>query len=142
MPKGKSKTLCPKPVKPHPLDEPLMDDFTFVVHGRPVPKGRPRMTRRGRVYTPKESIEAEEHIAETINDILAVEDVSAFDGPVSVTMIFGKESTTVTIKDLGEISSPLRGDIDNYIKLLLDGIQRSPLIHNDRQVHHVDAVKV
>ena len=110
MPKGKLKTLCPKPVKTHPLDEPLTDDFTFVVQGRPVPKGRPRMTRRGRVYTPKESIVAEEHIAETIG-----EDAPTFDGPVSVTMIFDKESTTVTVKDLGEVSTALRGDIVNYI---------------------------
>tara|TARA_R100000656_G_scaffold93837_2_gene67949 strand:- start:1916 stop:2203 length:288 start_codon:yes stop_codon:yes gene_type:complete len=95
------------------------------------------MTRRGRVYTPKESIEAEKHIAETIG-----EEVPAFDGPVSVTMIFGKESTTVTVKALDDAKSPLRGDLDNYIKLLLDGIQRSPLIDNDRQVLHVDAVKI
>tara|TARA_R110002051_G_scaffold242304_3_gene302665 strand:- start:133 stop:420 length:288 start_codon:yes stop_codon:yes gene_type:complete len=95
------------------------------------------MTRRGRVYTPKESIEAELHIAETIG-----EGVPEFDGPVSVTMIFGKESTAVTVKALDEAKSALRGDLDNYIKLLLDGIQRSPLIENDRQVIHIDAVKI
>lgn len=138
MPQGKSKTSSTKPEKEPPLDS----EFTFVVLGRPVPKGRPRMTRRGRVYTPKESILAEEHIAETINDVLAVQDTPTFTGPVSVEMIFDKESTSVTVRPLQEAQTGLRGDLDNYIKLLLDGIQRSPLIDNDRQVLHIDAVKI
>ena len=95
------------------------------------------MTRRGRDYTPKESIEAEKEIAEIVG-----EDAPVFLGPVSVTMTFSMESTTVTVKSLEDSSSSLRGDLDNYIKLLLDGIQRSPLIENDRQVLHVDAVKI
>ena len=133
MPTGKSKTSSRKPAK-----EPTSnDEFTFTVQGRPVPKGRPRMTRRGRVYTPKESIEAEQLIAETIGDKAPV-----FESPVSVEMIFSKESTTVTIKALDDAQTGLRGDLDNYIKLLLDGIQRSPLIENDRQVLHIDAVKI
>lgn len=133
MPAGKSKTSSQKLVK-----EPTSDgEFTFVVQGRPVPKGRPRMTRRGRVYTPKESIEAEELIAEIIGDKAPV-----FDGPVSVEMIFSKESTTVTVRALDDAQTGLRGDLDNYVKLLLDGIQRSPLIENDRQVLHIDAVKI
>ena len=132
MPKGKSKTSSTKPEKEPPSDS----EFTFIVLGRPVPKGRPRMTRRGRVYTPKESILAEELIAETIG-----EDAPTFTGPVSVEMIFNKESTSVTVRALEEGATGLRGDLDNYIKLLLDGIQRSPLIENDRQVLHIDAVK-
>lgn len=131
MPNANSKTL---PTKQEPSQP---DEYTFVVQGRPVPKGRPRMTRRGRVYTPKESIEAEKEIAEIIG-----EDAPVFPGPVSVTMTFSTESTTVTVKSLEDSSSSLRGDLDNYIKLLLDGIQRSPLIENDRQVLHVDAVKI
>ena len=120
------------------MKEPTSDgEFTFVVQGRPVPKGRPRMTRRGRVYTPKESIEAEELIAEIIGDKAPV-----FDGPVSVEMIFSKEYTTVTVRALDDAQTGLRGDLDNYVKLLLDGIQRSPLIENDRQVLHIDAVKI
>jgi len=132
MPKGKSKTSSTKPEK----EPPSGSEFTFIVLGRPVPKGRPRMTRRGRVYTPKESILAEKLIAETIG-----EDAPTFTGPVSVEMIFNKESTSVTVRSLEEGATGLRGDLDNYIKLLLDGIQRSPLIENDRQVLHIDAVK-
>ena len=132
MPKGKSKTSSTKPEK----EPPSGSEFTFIVLGRPVPKGRPRMTRRGRVYPPKESTLAEELIAETIG-----EDAPTFTGPVSVEMIFNKESTSVTGRALEEGATGLRGDLDNYIKLLLDGIQRSPLIENDRQVLHIDAVK-
>ena len=39
-------------------------EHAFIVEGRPKPKGRPRMTRRGRVYTPKETLEYEAKIAE------------------------------------------------------------------------------
>ena len=140
MPKGKSKTSSTKPVKEPRSDEVQIgsEEYTFVVPGRPVPKGRPRMTRRGRVYTPKESILAEVLIAESIG-----EKAPNFTGPVSVEMIFSKESTTVTVRPLDEDAvTGLRGDLDNYIKLLLDGKQRSPLIDNDRQVLHIDAVKI
>ena len=84
MPKGKSKTSSTKPEK----EPPSGSEFTFIVLGRPVPKGRPRMTRRGRVYTPKESILAEELIAETIGEA-----APTFTGPGSVEMIFNKEET-------------------------------------------------
>lgn len=133
MPKGKSKTSSTKPANDPKSDK----EYTFVVFGRPVPKGRPRMTRSGKVYTPQESREAEEFVAEAVGD-----DAPTFDGPVSVQMIFSKESTTVTIRPLSEAETELRGDLDNYVKLLLDGIQKSPLIENDRQVLHIDAVKI
>lgn len=134
MPKGKSPTSSPEPEKTQPPGE-----FTFVVHGRPVPKGRPRMTRRGRVYTPKETILAEEQVVEAINQ---ADTVPEFSGPVSVMMIFEKDSTIVKVRSMNDTSTKLRGDLDNYIKLLMDGIQRSPLIENDRQVMHIDAVKI
>ena len=108
----------------------------FVVEGRPTPNGRPRMTRRGRVYTPKETIEAEELY------VSAVPEVEPFDGPVQITLSFHKDKTYVKVASAGDWKSPLRGDIDNYIKLALDGIQRAGLIANDRQVMQVDAVKI
>tara|TARA_Y100001973_G_C5182894_1_gene325988 strand:- start:614 stop:901 length:288 start_codon:yes stop_codon:yes gene_type:complete len=95
------------------------------------------MTRRGRVYTPAETIEAEELYAETVKD-----KYEPIDGPVSVVLTFGKDNTYVHISSVKEWKSPLRGDLDNYIKLALDGIQRAGLIANDKQVVHIDAIKV
>ena len=109
----------------------------FIVEGRPKPKGRPRMTRRGRVYTPIETIQAEETYIEAVDGRW-----KAFDGPVSVTISFSKDQTYVKITSAEGWKSSLRGDLDNYIKLALDGIQRSGLITNDKQVVQIDAIKV
>ena len=109
----------------------------LTVEGRPKPKGRPRMTRRGKVYTPIETIRAEELYEDAVDKRW-----KSFEGPVSVTITFSNESTYVKITEEEGWTSPLRGDLDNYIKLALDGIQRSGLIANDRQVVRIDAIKV
>lgn len=125
--KGSSKTQA---------EEPTSDEFSFVVPGRPQPKGRPRMSRKGRVYTPKETVLAEKSY------IVAVgENPPVFDGPVSVEMTFCKESTYITVRSLKEWQTPLRGDLDNYVKLCLDGCQRAGIIPNDRFVMRLEAVK-
>lgn len=37
-------------------------DLTFIVPGKPVPKGRPRVTKRGHAYTPKRTKDYEAHV--------------------------------------------------------------------------------
>lgn len=39
-----------------------MEEITLTVPGEPVPKGRPRMTKTGAVYTPAKTHNAENHI--------------------------------------------------------------------------------
>ena len=112
------------------------DEFSFVVPGRPQPKGRPRMSRKGRVYTPKETVEAEKAYAQAVGD-----DPPVFDGPVTVEMTFCEEATYITVRSLTEWKTPLRGDLDNYIKLCLDGCQRAGVIPNDRLVVRLKASK-
>ena len=41
-----------------------MKEHSFIVEGRPRPKKRPRMTKRGRVYTPAETLAYERRVAE------------------------------------------------------------------------------
>jgi Holliday junction resolvase RusA-like endonuclease len=125
--KGSSKTQA---------EEPTSDEFSFVVPGRPQPKGRPRMSRKGRVYTPKETVLAEKSYIAAVG-----ENPPVFDGPVSVEMTFCKESTYITVRSLKEWQTPLRGDLDNYVKLCLDGCQRAGIIPNDRFVMRLEAVK-
>ena len=118
-------------------DEQSVDEFSFLVHGRPVPKGRPRMSRKGRVYTPAKTVSAEEEYSIAVGD-----DAPIFEGPVRVELTFNVDSTMVTIIPAGDWKSPLRGDLDNYIKLALDGIQRAGIIVNDSQVVHIEATKL
>ena len=124
--KGSSKT--------QPAEQP--DEFSFVVPGRPQPKGRPRMSRKGRVYTPKETVLAEKSYISAVP-----EDPPVFEGPVAVEMTFCEEATYITVRSLKSWETPLRGDLDNYVKLCLDGCQRAGVIPNDRLVVQLKASK-
>jgi len=94
------------------------------------------MSRKGRVYTPKETVEAEKAYAQAVDDNPPV-----FEGPVAVEMTFCKEATYVTVRSLTQWQTPLRGDLDNYVKLCLDGCQRAGIIPNDRFVVQLKASK-
>lgn len=107
-------------------------EYSFLIEGKPKPKERPRMTRRGRTYTPKATLEAEQRIRDAYSGPL-------FTGPVAIQMFFYSDHTEVAIYE-EEWTSPLRGDIDNYIKTILDGLQ-GKAFDNDRQVVSVSAEK-
>lgn len=110
-----------------------MVSYSFVHLGRPQVKQRPRMGRNGRVYTPKATLEAEE-------ELLADYDGPLFEGPIEVQMIFYPDRSVITINDWPRTPSPLRGDIDNYSKLVLDGLG-GVAFPNDRQVMAIVAAK-
>jgi Holliday junction resolvase RusA-like endonuclease len=94
------------------------------------------MSRKGRVYTPKETVLAEKSYIDAVP-----EDPPVFEGPVAVEMTFCEEATYVTVRSLTEWQTPLRGDLDNYVKLCLDGCQRAGIIPNDRLVVQLEASK-
>ena len=85
---------------------------------RPTSKQRPRMTRSGRAYTPKDTKEYEDSIAQAYSGVMFAE------GPLHVTLIFDNDKTEITIRSMRNKSNPskLRGDIDNYAKSVLDGL--------------------
>jgi len=85
---------------------------------RPKSKQRPRMTRSGRAYTPKETKEYEDSIAQAYSGVMFAE------GPLHVTLIFDNDKTEITIRSMRNKNNPskLRGDIDNYAKSVLDGL--------------------
>jgi Holliday junction resolvase RusA-like endonuclease len=113
-----------------------MDPYTFVAHGRPKSKDRPRMTRRGRTYTPAKTTEAEIALVEQYEG-------PVFDGPIRVEVKYEKDAQVITIVPLGEEHhSKLTADIDNLLKLTLDALQREGGAYtNDRQVVELGAVK-
>lgn len=103
------------------------ESVSFVILGSPVPKGRPRFVRYAqgmRAVTPKRTREYE----------ALVRQVAALhcghwrrDGLYRVTLTFFGERE-------------LRGDLDNYCKAQLDGMQGAAF-DNDRQVSEVVARK-
>jgi Holliday junction resolvase RusA-like endonuclease len=93
-----------------------MTEYSFIAEGKPQVKQRPRMTRRGRAYTPKATHDAERAIADQYAGPL-------FDTPVHVEVRYSKDHQSVYITEIeNEVIKSLRGDIDNYLKLTLDGL--------------------
>lgn len=110
--------------------------FTLPIGSKP--KERPRITRKRKAFTPKSTTDVEDAIAEWID--ANVDHPGFADRHVKVSVTFRKDSISVWMKPARQ-RSKLRGDIDNYVKLLLDGLQKSHLIDNDNHVMHVDARK-
>lgn len=96
---------------------------------RPKTKGRPRMTRRGRTYTPADTLEHEALIR-------SYWDGPCYDGPVEVKVAYHPDGQSVVVRPLGETlvrPKGLRGDVDNYMKLTLDALNGTAF-DDDRQV--------
>ena len=97
---------------------------------KPIAKGRPRMSRRGRVFTPERTKIFEDKVA----DSWAHEINATFLGPVSVEIELHKDYFVVTIVEYkGDEKNPMRGDIDNYAKSILDGLNKVAY-EDDKQV--------
>jgi crossover junction endodeoxyribonuclease RusA len=87
---------------------------TVTIPIRPVAKERPRLGKRGYAYTPKRTYNYEKAIGNAW-------DGPCFDEPISVEIKLTKTEVTVTVASArGE--TKLRGDIDNYVKSVLDGL--------------------
>ena len=109
---------------------------TVFVATKPIPKGRPRMTRRGRVFTPQTTLEAEAVVCEAWTG-------PCYDGDVSLVCQFTKEGINLTVSEISEGTlnkSTLRGDLDNYVKLLMDGLN-GVAWQDDKQVKIIIATK-
>ena len=104
---------------------------------RPQVKQRPRMTRRGKAYTPMATHLAEDVIRDGWTG-------PKYEGPVFMKVVFSKEGSEVTVGFLTETEYPktaLRGDIDNYLKLVMDGLN-GVAYDDDAQVRHIEVTKL
>lgn len=107
--------------------------YAISVDSKPVPKGRPRMTRYGRVFTPQTTLDAEAIIA-------TAWDGPVYEGPVEVQCVFSPSGTEVKVTPIEATTSKLKGDLDNYVKLLMDGLNGVAWL-DDKQVHSIKAEK-
>jgi len=123
-----------------------MTSLTFTIPGTPQPQQRPRFTRQGsfvRTYDPPKSKAAKKVVSD-------VATMAAFDagltepmaGPVEVVVEFHMPipKSSKARPDDYHIKKP---DLDNLIKLVLDGISDSCAVwRDDSQVSEVAACKV
>jgi crossover junction endodeoxyribonuclease RusA len=112
----------------------FVNGVTVFVPHKPVPKGRPRMTRRGRVFTPKRTLDAETLVAEAWGDN------PKFTGEVGIVMLLGSDGTLITVFPHEAEPQKLRGDIDNYVKTIMDGLNGKAW-DDDKQVTYLVAEK-
>jgi crossover junction endodeoxyribonuclease RusA len=93
-------------------------------------KGRPRTTYNTgnpRTYTDRGTVAAEKALAEQW-------DSEPFDGPISVILELHDDHVVVEIETAEEPTSrKLRGDIDNYMKLVLDALNGHAWV-DDKQI--------
>jgi len=108
--------------------------FSFDLPFKPKAKGRPRGGKNG-FYTDKATREYEELIAKTYKELNGYK----FPGNVMVTVTFMSDRIHVTILGVKE-ESKLRGDVDNYAKSLLDGLN-GVAYDDDKQVVSLRAYK-
>jgi len=98
----------------------------FRIDGRAVPKGRPRMTKMGGVYTPKTTVDYEKIVAAAWNDAYGM---LALNGRLRVTINVHTDRHA-------------KQDVDNLAKSILDGMQRAGAFsEGDEQVYSLGIVK-
>jgi len=112
-------------------------EHAFIVEGRPKPKGRPRMTRKGRVYTPQDTLEYEAKIAEAYDQ----SNGPWFEGPILMRIAYTPEYQTIEIEEMPDATTKLYFDLDNAIKATLDGLN-GMAYPDDKLVYHIEATKL
>lgn len=121
---------------------PLREGDHLVRHQRlvwtPRAKQRPRTAFKGghaRTFTPRETLQAERDLARQWVGV-------PIEGPIAVYLVLSDTQVDITILHAHEPESPKlrRGDIDNYVKLILDGLNGVAWV-DDRQIACIFARK-
>ena len=113
----------------------------FTIPGPPVAKQRPRLGRGGRVYTPTKTKVYESKVAGYYgsgyffkDEFISVNILFKFEVPKS----WSKKKKAEALK--GNIR-PTRADTDNYIKSILDGLNKVAW-EDDRYIYRIEAEKI
>jgi Holliday junction resolvase RusA-like endonuclease len=111
--------------------------ISFVISGEMRGKQRPRVTRRGHVYTPTETREAEAVIAKLAGEAMAGH--APFEGAVSLTIFVETEPPKSASKAArermlsGNQRPTKKPDLDNIVKLISDAMNGVVYV-DDKQV--------
>ena len=108
--------------------------ISFDIHLKPKAKGRPRAGRNG-MYTDKATREYEDAIRKTYLDL----GLPKLEGNLQLVCTFQTDHIHVTLIPVKE-ESKLRGDVDNYVKSLLDGLN-GVAYDDDKQIVNLKAFK-
>ena len=116
----------------------------FSVYGDPVPKKRPRFTKTGRTYTPKETMTYEAEVAAIAKRAMGT--TEPLETPVAVyvyvnmpvPMSYSKKRSEACLN--GSERPTKKPDLDNAIKSVLDGMN-GIVYKDDSQIVSLHATK-
>ena len=114
----------------------------FIVPGKPVPKGRPRFSRKtGRTYTPNDTSKYEKLVRECYGDnyffdteYIKITVIAKFEIPQSYSKKKKQEALA------GKIF-PTKCDLDNIVKSITDGLN-GIAFKDDRYIIRLEAEKI
>lgn len=110
------------------------DTFRVAVPWTPRVKGRPRMSKYGKVYTPSETRHAEEDFARQFLDAVHDDEWTPWETPVGVELTLRNDLVLVEMWEENDYEQrKLRGDLDNYMKLILDALNGVAFV-DDKQI--------
>jgi Holliday junction resolvase RusA-like endonuclease len=120
-----------------PTEHDVFSYEVFVPWDKPQVKERPRFAN-GRVYTPKKTLDAEKLIAEHWREY----GLPKVDQPCEVELEFSNDGINVLIASCPDyVNRKLRGDLDNYVKIVLDALN-DVAYTDDKHVVHIEARKL
>lgn len=96
------------------------------ISGKPVPKGRPRFSKFGGVYTPKTTSDYEKRIAQAWREKYGDKQVEPLNLRIHVDVYLKRYTTS---------------DVDNFLKIAMDGLQ-GVAFENDACIRVAKVVKV
>jgi Holliday junction resolvase RusA-like endonuclease len=103
------------------------------IPGRPVPWQRVQ-TNQGRFFTPQKTRDYEEIVAY----IARAKREKIGDVPCDVSIELYEDKAIVTLTPRPDAKKrKLKGDVDNYAKAILDGLQKGQMLEDDRQVNEL-----
>ena len=108
--------------------------FKVSVDMDPVPKGRPRMTRGGHVYTPAKTSRAESIVASAASAAMGKK--QPMEGALKALFVF----TFKRPKSNKTVNHTQRPDLDNCVKLVTDAINGIVYV-DDSQIVQFESIK-
>lgn len=118
----------------------MPDKLTVKIPYPGKPKARPRVTRTGHAFMPKDYMAWKDEIRAFVKQTCQA---VHFDGPVKCEMVFHRDHIRFVIEKMEDDYQYVRGDIDNLAGGLMDAIQpakgETGLYQNDSQVRELSA---